>query len=326
MSKIILAHPYSAALYAYFSDEIGGDSSHTRVARSHSYYRTLYGNGYRRNLELALTFLLLYDDVSVAPADNHWPISRLNPGDRKHVAELGLHSDWDDFSSGDYLYRKAYIAELADVPTVQAVLRDKLRLPRHAWSLAIEYALYEEGLSARTRVPILCSPGRRTLISALVQAQKPSLHPQFVLPGSLAFVEQNIRVAGLGLAPKSLEHLMDAKPAKAVRTYGRALVTAVNDASSDQIVTRRTVAAAALEALESEATNELFVGLLRWGGALLRFAQVPVAPVATGLAAYLMESYGTQPNWCEFKGSIDCAVSRSEAIRRFQSVVEEPDA
>ncbi len=43
MTRIILAHPYSAALYAYFSDQIGGDWSHIRLAHSLNYYRALYG-------------------------------------------------------------------------------------------------------------------------------------------------------------------------------------------------------------------------------------------------------------------------------------------
>lgn len=324
-TEIILAHPYSGAMYAYFSDEIGRDLSHTRIAPGHNYYRTLYGNGYRRNLDLALAFLLLYDDVFVAPADNHWPESRLNPTDPKHIAELGLHSDWNYFSSGDYPHRHTYIADIVAQDRVRNVLRNVLRLPEHAWPLIVEYALYEESLSARKRIPILCSPGRRTLINTLVEVQKRSLHPTFVLPGSAEFVEHHVRLTGLALAPTSLEHLLDAKPDPAVRKYGRALVSAVEQSATNPSLSRRQVAVAALEALHTEATTSLFIGLLRWGSIVLRLAHEPVLATAGSAAAGVTAQLLTSPSWCEFRGNIDKAISKADAVRKFRAVAERED-
>jgi hypothetical protein len=325
MSKIIFAHPFSAALYAYFSDQIGAERSHTRSVATHTYYRTLYGNGFRRHLELALTFLLLYDHVTVAPADNHWPKSKLSPDDGSHIVELGLHSDWRDFSSGDYGMRRAYIADLLNDSSVQSILRGRLRLPRRSWELVVEYALYEERISARTRTPILCSAGRRELIEALVRVQKPSLHPTFLLPHSTDFLEQHIRIVGLALAPRSFEQLFDAKPNEAVRKYGRAIVKAAHKWDADNRESRRAVALAALEAIETEAANNLFAGLLRWSGSILRFVHEPLFAGTAAGAAILVEKFGTTPNWCEFKGSIDKAISKGEAVRCFKAIVEDAD-
>ena len=130
MTRVILAYPYSGALYRYFSDQLGGDWSHSKVAESHSYYKTLYGKESPQNIELALSFLLLHDEVWIAPADNHWPRSRRNPDDSSHVAELGLTADWDDFLRTDHTELRAAVDALMRDPRLQRTLGTTLRLPR----------------------------------------------------------------------------------------------------------------------------------------------------------------------------------------------------
>lgn len=323
MTKVILAYPYSGAAYRYFSDEIGESSSHSRIAESHSYYKTLYGQESVRNVELTLCFLLLHDEVWIAPADNHWPRSKVNPDDRGYVAELGLHADWDDFMNLDNVESREGIAALLADPRLQGTLGKSLRLPRHSWSLAVEYALYEASLSAKKRIPILCSPGRRQLITTLVEVQKPSLHPVFFSSAQTNFVETYCSLSGLALKPRSLDDLMDAKPDKNVRKYAKAFMSAAEVESMNSGTTRQSLAKAALEAIETERIASLFSGVLNWSATFLRLMQLPGLASAVSVGSYLANRGADQAGWYEFRGSIDNAITRAAFIRRLQQAAKD---
>lgn len=322
-SKVILGHPYSGALYGYFSDQIGGAGSHRRTANNNSYYKTIYGKTTTATVNLSLNFLLLHDEVWVAPADNHWPISRRAPDDSRFHWELGLHADWDDFHGFDYAAAQRYVEELVLDPRVQASLgQNGLKIPRHSWSLVVRYALYEAGLSARKRIPILCSPGRRNLIMALINIQRPSLHPQFVPNSQVSFVERYRTFSGLALAPKSLDDLMDAKPDTSVRKYGSAFVSALVCQHDNSSVSDRDFALAALAAIETERVSKLWSGALKWASNFLRFIHEPILAGGAAATSYFAGLGAEAAGWYEFKGSIDTAISKAELVRRLEEAVE----
>jgi hypothetical protein len=322
MSRIILAHPYSGALYRFFSDQIGGEWSHSRIVAGHSYYKTLYGRESLPNIELALSFLLLHDEVWVAPADNHWPKSRLNPEDRARVAELGLTADWTDFMNGDYMETRRAIEVLLVDPRLQATLGKVLRLPKKSWSLAINYALYEAGLSARKRIPILCSPGRRQLISTLVEIQRPSLHPLFTPSAEISFVETYRSATGLALAPRTLDDLMDAKPDPSVRKYAKAFTSVVEAAGAKPKMSQKAFAKVALEAISTERVAKCFAGTLNWSAAFLRLTGEPMLGGLSAGASYLAGRGAQAYGWYEFRGSIDRAVTQAQFVRRLEAIVK----
>jgi hypothetical protein len=222
--SIILSFPYSGALYRYFTDQLGSGSLQEPV--THRYYRTLFGRNASNHIELALNFLLLYDKVYVTPADNHWPTSRLNPTDKYTVTELGLTADWEDFQAKDQQAYTQYLDYLCHHESITKLLGQTFKLAKRDWRQILDQCIYESGLSARKRIPILCSAGRRVLIQELVSIQAPSLHPIFSRQSEVKFIESYRTLSGMALMPRNLDELMDAKPDKAVRQYGNALVNA----------------------------------------------------------------------------------------------------
>jgi hypothetical protein len=321
VSKIILAHPFSGAIYSYFSDQMGGGAANTEVlARSHSYYRTLYGKNYASNVDLALCFLLMYDEVWIAPADNRWPDSSIDPGNRAYIPELGLNADWDDFHKSTSGTDGRFVDNLLDEPRLQTVLRT-MKIPQPYWNILVQYALYEANLSARLRIPILCSPGRRALISVLIDILEPSLHPQFTGKQEIQFVDIYRQHVGLALAPKSLDHLMKVKRNPAVRKYGNAFLAVVEESYNSELSTEISVAEAILDAMDSEATASMCSGTLNWGAKLFKLAGASTGlPLAFSLGSKLAEGRKEAAGWYEFGGSIEHEISRIQIRDRASAI------
>src|SRR6266542_4066710 len=98
MSKaVILSHPFSGALLAFFDAQLQG-GRHATAASYHPYYRTLYGDDFQKWTDISLTLLLLFEHVVIAPADNPMPDhAKYAAGGVYNNPELGLVPSWDDF-------------------------------------------------------------------------------------------------------------------------------------------------------------------------------------------------------------------------------------
>src|SRR4051794_29031318 len=65
--QVVLSHPFSGAFYWWLAAQ--SDSGEPREKRPRStYYRTLYGN-VDRNLDVALTSLVVFEEIVLAGAD-----------------------------------------------------------------------------------------------------------------------------------------------------------------------------------------------------------------------------------------------------------------
>ncbi|MHB8565252.1 MAG: hypothetical protein ACYDDA_15255 [Acidiferrobacteraceae bacterium] len=320
--EAILGHPYSGALYGYFSDQIGGEWSHTRQAGSHGYYRTLYGKNYEAYVELALTFLILYDKIWLTPADNHMPRSKVAPDSRYFIPELELHADWENFRPYRSVERHGYVDKYLEDGTLRHIMKSVLRLPEHCWDMIIESAVYEAGLSARKRCPLLCSPGRRVLIMRLIEIDRPALHPVLSTLHEVRFIESYRSLTGMALCPKSIDDLMDAKPDPIVRKYGsRFLEIAWSESSASDLTTDERVAALMREAMETERISKLFSGALKWAGVFSRLIHLRPVALAATIGSIAANRVGAQAGWHEFSGSIDHAISKAELLRRINKMV-----
>jgi hypothetical protein len=306
-------------MYAYFSDQIGGDWSHTRVASSHSYYRTLYGKRYEAFTELALTFMLLYDSVWMAPADNHMPTSRLASGNNSYIPELGLHIDSDGAYHDMQDERRRHVDRYLADEQLQQILSSQLRIPSESWELVVDAAVYEAGLSAHKRIPLLCSPGRRKLIDRLIAIDKPALYPVTPGEGEVRFIDSYREVTGMALAPKNLDALMDSKPDPAVRAYSTnflkiALSDQGLDGSNDNIRMKELIR----EAVNTERISKLYAGRLKWAAWSFHLLPPHYGLPLTALArvgSYVANQYAASAGWYEFYGSINRAIDRAELIR-----------
>jgi hypothetical protein len=327
MTKIILGYPYSGALLGYFSDEIGGGWSHTRRIKNHSYYRTLYGENYKQYVDLALTFLLLYDTVWITPADNHMPESRLDPGNRNYIPELDLRADWEDFRRADYAERELHIHRYLEDPALQQILQRTLKVPQSSWRQIVDSAVYEAGLSIRMQARLLCSPGRRLLIERLLAIDRPSRHPSFANLQTVQFVDTYGEFTGMALGTKNIDDLMESKSDPIVRAYGsRFLEVALAEAASGELTTRRRMAILAREAIHTERLNKLYAGRLKWAARLSHVVHAPAAATLASAVSYAASHMKDGIAWHEFSGKIDAAIDRAQFVKKLDEIIEtEPD-
>jgi hypothetical protein len=324
MTEIILGHPYSGALLGYFSDEIGGPDSHTRAIGHHPYYKTLFGANYHQHVELALNFLLQYDALWITPADTFMPQSKREPDNRNFVPELGLHTEWDDYNSFVRGDNNAEIESFLADPGLQQFLAHDLNLPCDAWSQIVSSAVYEAGLSARRRVPLLCSYGRRSLINKLIEINRPAMHPVFAETGGIRFIDSYINVTGLALKPRNIDDLCIAKEDSDVRRYSAKFVAMVkaqakNGASAD----RAAVARLLLDAMNTTSIFSRFSGLLEWGARFIHlFEMTHTGGVLATCGAYITHLVASKAGWYEFAGAINKAIDEKQLIKRLEAESE----
>lgn len=323
MSEAILGHPFSGALYAYFADELQGSSSHTQSTSS--YYKTLYGTNYEKYVELALNFLLLYRNAWITLADNPLPLTPLSPEDRTSVPELGLSIGYyESTEEGDsYQQRRENLRRLASDPRVATLLGRTLKIPKHAWELILDSAVYEAILSAQKRVPLLCSRGRRVLIRYLVDIDRPSLHPLLPELHHVSFIESYRELTGLALRPRNLDDLIAIKFDPGVRKYGDSFLEI---AHSETLVNPRAtafrVAQLIRESIETEAVEKRFSGALNWIGKFSRIFNEPSLAVVSGIGSRLADHNADQAGWYAFAGSIDSAIKTNQLIRKVDQTIQ----
>jgi hypothetical protein len=262
----------------------------------------------------------MYEEVWMTPADNDWPESNIDPDGRAFIPELGLHADWDDFRQSTSGVDGRFVDTMLAEPRLQAILR-AMKIPERTWHILVASALYEANLSARTRVPILCSPGRRALITTLIDIQQPSLHPQFTGKPEVEFVDIYRQHTGLALAPKSLDHLMEVKRNPAVRRYGDAFLAAAEASYGNELSTEASMAEAILSAMDSEATASMYSGQLNWGATLTRLAKMPLVSPVLSLGSWIYEKKKDAAGWYEFRGSIEREISRIQLRDRSLAVL-----
>lgn len=309
MSEVILGHPYSGALYAYFADQLQGQHSHTNSGSG--YYKTLYGKNYQRYVEVALNFLLLYTRVWISLADNPLPITSLMPEDRSEIPELGLHLGYRSIHSEDvpYLERQAAIYALTGDSQIGDILGRTMKLPRHSWRQIIDTAVFEANLSAHKRIPLLCSRGRRALIQRLIQIDRPSLHPLLPELHHARFIESYRQLTALALAPKSLDDLIAIKFDDSVRTYGDELLKLAHDESPRTAAESQIrVAKLVKESIHTETIGRRFSSALKWIGGFARLIQEPFVAATASAGSLASDFTVSRAGWYQFTGSVNRAI------------------
>ena len=321
MSKIILGHPYSGALYAYIADQMQGASSHTKAVGRHSYFTTLYGRNYAEYTERALMFTLVYDEVYLTPADNPWPKSTLSSSNSVHV-ELGLHADWDDYKplfndTGGHIHR--YLGD----PVISAQIRLNLNIPLPAQKMVMSSILYEYNLSRELRCPVICSPGRRQILQRLVEIDKPAIHATTMGDAHIAATDAYLDATGLLLSPTSLDNLIEIKPNRNVRAYGGDLLSALTELQSNPTSDFKVkLLTLARNAIETETVGKHASGLLGWLGTLLRIVGLPHLATISTVGAKLIDYQADQASWYAFSGEVRKAETKAVLVREIDTKLD----
>ncbi|MGJ7531268.1 hypothetical protein [Variovorax sp. GB1P17] len=165
MNTIVLGQPYAGALLGFFSDQIGKESTHTRL-KNHPYYQALYGPNYRSLIDISITFLLLYDEVWLCPADTFWPHPRTERSNAGYIHELALNANWERFHAmkehGD-----PWLTIFRQDQGVMKILQNT-GYAFEAWNSVVASAMFEMAVAKNENCAILCSSQHRMLIERML--------------------------------------------------------------------------------------------------------------------------------------------------------------
>lgn len=319
MSKIILGHPFSGALYGYLSDQIAKEHSHTNAIGKHGYYTTLYGKKYKDFVEVSLMFSLIYDEVFVTPADNHWPESKSTEG-RDFHPELGLHAEWDAYRN---LFNDTdgMVTHYLNDQTIKEVLTNSFRIPVQYQQMVLSSILYELNLSRKHRCPILCSNGRKRVIERLIEIDRPAIHPITIPEDKIEIVTDYMNVTGLLLSPSSLENLIDVKPDAQIRDYASAFLGMLEQYQrSPSRPNQMVILDLARNAIEQEKVSKLVSGLLNWLSTLLRLVGATPLSMASKGGSFVANWSADGAKWYAFAGEIRKAETKALLVRQIEDL------
>lgn len=319
MSKIILGYPFSGALHGYLSDQIAKEHAHTNIIGKHGYYTTLYGKTYKDFVEKSLMFSLIYDEIFVTPADNHWPESKSTES-RDFHPELGLHAEWDAYTDL-FNDKDGMVTHYLNDRTIKEILTNGFRIPLPYQKMVLSSILYELNLSRKHRCPILCSNGRKRIIERLIEIDRPAIHPSTIAQDKIEVVTDYMNVTGLLLSPSSLENLIDVKPDAKVRDYAKTfLVMLERYQGSPSKLNKLAVLDLARDAIEQEKVSKLVSGLMNWLSTLLRLVgATPVSMAAKG-GSFVANWVADDAKWYAFAGEIKKAETKALLVRNIEEL------
>lgn len=321
VNKIVLGQPYSGALLGFFSDQIGQESSHTR-AQGHPYYRALFGPNYKALIDLSLTFLLLYDEVWICPADSFWPEPRTDLSSRGYIHELALNAPWERFVELGELGRPWH--EIFRHDQMVMKILQHIGYDFDAWDQVIESAMFDMAVAKDQKCAILCSPEQRQLIERLLVLQKAAIHTSFSDFQEIEFVSSYNKVTGLAFKSNTIDDLLDVKSDPDLRVYSRSFLDVARTvAESSQRVTDGVVARLMLEAINSKATAKVAGGVLNWAGSVFRPLHDPLISGSIALGGVAAAHIGAQASWFQFEGTINNALRMRDIVRNLEIAAKE---
>tara|TARA_B100001063_G_C16675418_1_gene508784 strand:- start:49 stop:1068 length:1020 start_codon:yes stop_codon:yes gene_type:complete len=226
---IILSHPFSGSLYAYFTEQ----AENKKVPNSigHSYYQTLYGKNHNEVRDLALTQLLMHEKVYIVPADNHMPeTNKYYSGDDYVNDELGLYTSWKDHDLlRDQIEEQVQI-DMTD-PTIISLLKNA---PHFSIKQILTDSRFEISLANKYDCPILSTGGRSKIISRLCSLDNNDLEQ--IESNKVIAVEEYLNIMNLTFNPTNYDLLYAYKQDSELRDYAVQFKDILNTISSSDNV------------------------------------------------------------------------------------------
>jgi hypothetical protein len=288
--KIILSHPFSGSLYAFFADELG---AHHYTISDHPYYLTLYGKHYQDLTDLSLTLALLYKEIIIAPADNPLPdYDRWRTERGYENEELGIYSSWDYLRN-----EKGEIDYQVNRDESDSIINKILRkIPKHSWWQILSDARYELLLARLYRCPVLCYGGRRALIQRLAEIDAENGDINLIAETSVQAINYYLEISGLIFHPRNIESLYILKKDKDLRSYADSFVSVMHGFKNEPNV-KQQLLELAQESMGKTSISSKVVGFFNaFANVLSLFGLIPVLGTATSIAgiASTSVSYGAK--------------------------------
>jgi hypothetical protein len=323
-TKVVLSHPFSGSLYAFFDKACGGNLAKDRKLPQHSYYRMLFGVNYGKLTEISLTLTLLFPEILIAPADNHMPDSRRygSSGEYKNP-ELGLQTSWTDLETVKPEIEEAVSKDLEN-PKIQKIL---FTLPVWAKRSVLNDTRYDIYQAMIHDCPIISAGGRRKLIELITHADYSTrLLVGAVKVGHLEGVESYLKLIGTLFDPVTIDALYDLKNDRQLRRYAKGLLNAMLS-HSDPATARRAMAELVLNALEEEKITHFIKGGFDAAAAIIGLGpglKSKLGSKALSGGGKLVGKYRQTQSWYEFGPHIKRKLSLHQLRTAAQQILAEP--
>lgn len=307
-SKIVLGHPISGALYAYF-DKILNDSNHIKSTEWHSYYKTLYGKHFDYYMDIALTLSLMYETVIMSEADNAIPDRLKYSSDNEYYnPDFGLYlCSASEIIHYDFLEEK--INTILEDTTIKSLLSS---IPKHAHSLIIRQVYLDLELANKFNAQLFTFGIRQSLAHRVSEIEK-FQNTDFSENHTVKVVSNYLEVTSLLFQPVDIDTFYYLKADKDLKKYASSFQNQLNHFEISDLDIKTQLIENMMEAIDNDKLNSKISGMFRGASNVLNYVGlVPqtglvagVSGIGASLASAGIDAFNTKNNkWYEFAPQI----------------------
>jgi hypothetical protein len=308
-TKIVLGHPLSGALYAYFDKELN-DGRNIEISKAHSYYKTLYGKYFETYIDIALTLSLIYDTVILPAADNSFPdyFKYLRNGEY-YNPEFGLYFTWSDDANYRHIVDDKIKGAIAD-KEVSALLWN---IPKHVHEQIIGEVYFELSMANKFNATLF-TLGRRQALAKRIAEIENEKTPDLSQTSRIKVVSNYLEITGLLFQPMEIQSFYYLKTEKDLREYSTSFLNVVeNFTPENQTNIKRELLLLIKEAISKDKLHSKISGVFEGSSTLMDYVGIiPYAGTVAGLvgigtdwAARGVDKLNKKHKWYELAPQIE---------------------
>lgn len=320
-SKIVLGHPLSGAIYAYFDKELNEGYS---TKSANSYYKTLYGKHFESYIDIALTLALIYDNVILSAADNAIPDSqKYQSGGEYYNPDFGLYLAWgSEVIHYDFLEEK--IKNILQDSQIKNLLNG-IPIPAH-WQIIREVYLDLE-MANKFNAPLF-TLGRRQALAQRVSEIEQFGETEMSGKTQIKIISNYLDITGLLFQPVDIQSFYYLKSEKDLRDYSKSFLDLINNYQHDESIDlRKQLLLAIKEAMSKDSLNSKTSGIFNVSSTVMNYVGlIPVAGTVAGLvgigaelAATGLDKVNEKNKWYEFASQIE----KTKSMERIHSALKD---
>jgi hypothetical protein len=308
-TKIVLGHPLSGALYAYFDKELN-EGRHIESSKTHSYYKTLYGKHFETYIDIALTLSLIYDTVILPAADNSFPdFEKYESNGEYYNPEFGLYFTWRDEANYRHIVNDKIQRAIAD-KEVSALLWN---IPKHVHEQIISEVYFELSMANKFNATLF-TLGRRQALAKRIAEIENEKTPDLSETSKIKVVSSYLDITGLLFQPMDIQSFYYLKTEKDLREYSTSFLKVVEDfAPENPTDIKRELLLLIKEAISKDKLHSKISGVFEGSSTIMNYVGlIPVAGTVAGLvgigtdwAARGVDKLNERHKWYELASQIE---------------------
>jgi hypothetical protein len=322
-TKIVLGHPFSGALYAYFDKELNKGKNIER-SNHHDYYKTLYGENFETFIDVALTLSLIYDTIILAASDSDVPdYDKYQINGEYYNPEFGLYFTWRDEANYVHIITEKIKIALAD-KEISLLLSNT---PTQIQEQIIANAYFELSMANKFNATLFTC-GIRQAIAARLAHIEYNEGLKLSETNQLSVVSSYLDITGLVFKPLDIQSFCYLKAEKDLKDYSNSFLKVVENFSTDSPTgIKEELLLLIKESISKDRLNSKISGIFKGGSTLMDYVGLfPVVGTAAGVvgigsdwAARGVDRLNKKHKWYEFAPQIE----RIKSMGRIQALLKD---